>query len=474
MKSKILPLGTTLQSRKYTIEWVLGSGGFGITYYVHHNVLGCYYAVKEFYINGYCVRNTHDNTIIPQGIDRDTYSKYLQKFIEEAQTLAQFDHPNIVKIVDVFQEKNTAFIVMNFLKGKTLQKKIDEEGKLEYETAVNYIAQLSEAVGYIHERNILHRDIKPENIIITTENKAVLIDFGSAREFIHDKTQSHTSILTQGYAPLEQYASSSRIGSYSDIYSLGAVFYFALTGLKPVDAATRTLETMPEPKSIIPDLPDEANSTILKAMQLKPENRHQNVTEFMDDLLNIKHENRLTKENIIVEDSTNTPKSNKNSKIIWILLFLLLFGAGSFGYYKFQIIQEEIAREKEEEIARQKQLEWNQMMAERRREEERKQELYRKQVLENNKSKYCNLDYARKLVLNYMSLNYPDWKICTEVKVTNISGLFGDCIFNIQFQVINPHLTFYIDKKQIVAELTFFQIHNYERYNLEIIRGTMY
>jgi TPR repeat protein len=103
---------------------------------------------------------------------------------------------------------------------------------------------------------------------------------------VHDKTQSHTSILTQGYAPLEQYSSNSRKGSYSDIYSLGAVFYFALTGQKPMDAATRTQETMPAPKELVPDIPDEANLTIMKAMQLKAENRYQKVDEFMRYLLN--------------------------------------------------------------------------------------------------------------------------------------------------------------------------------------------
>jgi serine/threonine protein kinase len=150
---------------------------------------------------------------------------------------------------------------------------------------VNYIAQIAEAVDYIHQRNILHRDIKPDNIIITPENKAVLIDFGSAREFVPDKTKSHTAILTAGYAPLEQYSSEGRRGSYTDIYALGATFYFALTGQKPMDAATRTIETMPEPKELVPSIPAEANHTIIKAMQLKPANRQQRVEEFMDDLL---------------------------------------------------------------------------------------------------------------------------------------------------------------------------------------------
>jgi hypothetical protein len=228
-------------------------------------------------------------------MDGAMYEKYLHKFVEEAQMLGRLDHPNIVKVTDIFQENNTAYIVMPFVNGQTLQQTVEEKGRLDYGTAVNYIAQIAEAVTYIHEKDILHRDIKPENIIITPENRAVLIDFGSAREFIHDKTQNHTSILTAGYAPLEQYSSIGKKGSYSDIYSLGAVFYFALTGHKPMDAATRTMETMPEPQSLRPSIPREANRTIMKAMQLKPENRQQRVGEFMGDLLNKRIEKQQVK-----------------------------------------------------------------------------------------------------------------------------------------------------------------------------------
>ncbi|MDL2224007.1 protein kinase [Bacteroidales bacterium OttesenSCG-928-M06] len=286
MNGKELAKETSLQLGKYTIEKIIGSGGFGITYYARHNDLGYHVAIKEFYISGYCVRNSVQKTVMLQGLDSTVYEKYRQKFIEEAQILARLDHPNIVRVTDIFQENNTAYIVMPFIEGKTLQQLVEQEGALEYETAVNYIAQLSEAVDYIHQRDILHRDIKPENIIVTPENKAILIDFGSAREFIHDKTQQHTSIYTQGYAPLEQYSPNSRKGSYSDIYSLGATFYFALTGQKPMDAATRTMETMSEPKVLVPSISDEANQTIMKAMSLKPEERQQNATRFMKDLLN--------------------------------------------------------------------------------------------------------------------------------------------------------------------------------------------
>ncbi|GHT39373.1 hypothetical protein FACS189437_02550 [Bacteroidia bacterium] len=277
--------GTTLLNGTYTIERTIGAGGFGITYYAKHTGLNSYYVIKEFFLDGHCVRNTQAKTIILQGIDEDAFQKYRQKFIEEAQMLARLDHPNIVKVMNVFDENNTSYMVMPFVEGKTLQQVVEKQGKLNYDMAVNYIAQLADAVGHIHQKDILHRDIKPDNIIITLKNTVVLIDFGSAREFVHDKTQSHTTMLTQGYAPLEQYSSNSRKGAYSDIYAIGATLYFATTGQKPLDATSRTMEILPEPCELNPDISEDANRTIMKAMQMKAENRHQSIQEFMDDLL---------------------------------------------------------------------------------------------------------------------------------------------------------------------------------------------
>lgn len=285
---KELQPGTILCGGKYTVEQKIGEGGFGITYKALQGGLNRTVCIKEYFPAGKCARATHARTVYVQGASETIFEKYRQAFVKEAKMLATLHHPNIVEVIDVFDENNTSYMVMAFIEGKSLQSIVDSRGRLPYPEAVNYIAQVTNAVGYIHDRHILHRDIKPDNIMITADYKAILIDFGSAREFEQDKTQVHTSMLTHGYAPTEQYTSNSRKGSYTDIYAIGATMYFVLTGHVPLEAAARLTEPMAAPKDLVPDIPDEANRTILKAMQLKAENRHQTVQEFMDDLRNIK------------------------------------------------------------------------------------------------------------------------------------------------------------------------------------------
>ncbi len=329
---KELPSGTVLCGGKYTIEKKIGEGGFGITYKALQIGLGRTVCIKEYFPVGKCARETHARTVYVQGASENLFEKYRQAFVKEAKMLATLHHPNIVEVIDVFDENNTSYMVMVFIEGRSLQNIVDSRGRLPYPEAVNYIAQVTNAVGYIHDRRILHRDIKPDNIMITADYKAILIDFGSAREFEQDKTQVHTSMLTHGYAPTEQYTANSRKGSYTDIYAIGATMYFILTGQVPLEAAARLTETMTAPKELAPYLPDEADRTILKAMQLKSENRHQTVREFMDDLRNVKP-------SVLVDETiggqNNQQTSGKKTLILIvsgivavfiIIVFLLLSG----------------------------------------------------------------------------------------------------------------------------------------------------
>lgn len=319
--------GTTLCDGKYTIEAKIGKGGFGITYKAIQNGLNRVVCIKEYFPAGKCTRATKKNTVFVQGTSEQVFEKYRQAFVREAKMLATLHHPNIVEVLDVFDENNTSYMVMTFVKGKSLQQIVEVRGKLPYPETVNYIAQITNAVGYIHDHHILHRDIKPDNIMITADFKAILIDFGSAREFEQDKTQVHTSMLTHGYAPTEQYTANSRKGSYTDIYAIGATFYFVLTGQVPMESAARLTEQMPSPKDLVPEIPEEANRTILKAMQLKAENRHQTVHEFMDDIRNVKP-------SVLVDETIGGSPQQPTSKRTWYIISALgCFVALLIGYF---------------------------------------------------------------------------------------------------------------------------------------------
>jgi len=271
-----------LQGALYSVGKVLGQGGFGITYLGSDAGLKRPVAIKEFFpqLQG-CSRS--GTTVQPGGmITQAEYIEEKNKFLAEGQRLAQFQHPHIVKVFSLFEENNTAYMVMEFLKGKTLLRIIEERGPLEETEAVEYITQIAEALDVIHRSKLLHRDIKPENIVITDEKRAVLLDFGTAREFAAGKTRRMTTTLTVGYAPLEQYGQHARFGVPSDIYSLAATLYHLLTGKIPIQATDRASGVeLPGPRRLNPKVSSHISSAVLSAMEVRVDSRPQSVGEFL-------------------------------------------------------------------------------------------------------------------------------------------------------------------------------------------------
>jgi serine/threonine protein kinase len=292
-QSQILITGSLLGNGKYEIIRLLGHGGFGITYLARFKLLDSKVAVKEFFMSG-CVR-LNGTTVSLQSLNPELYEKYRERFLEEAQTLAKCSHPNIPVVKDVFKENDTAYFVMDYIEGRTVDSIVGSEGKMDESTAVSIVSQLGDALEYIHEKGILHRDIKPDNIIIDHFGRAFLIDFGSAREFISGQSVQHSVILTPGYAPFEQYSEKRKRGAYTDIYSLGATLYFMLTGQKPIPAVDRYTEHLPEPITLNPSVSQNVNIAIMKAMEMETDKRFSKTGDFITALHSTTTLNNVTR-----------------------------------------------------------------------------------------------------------------------------------------------------------------------------------
>ena len=233
-----LPRGYRL--REYELVRVLGLGGFGMTYLGFDHNLDKAVAIKEYLPSDIATR-TADHSVSPQASDfRGDFQWGLERFLDEARTLARFDHRHIIKVHRFFEAHGTAYIVMEYAEGETLSAYLRRKGTLSEAELKGILYPLLDALAVIHRADFLHRDIKPGNIVLRdTDGSPVLLDFGSARQAIGAKSRSVTSIVTPGYAPIEQYSSRGRQGAWTDIYALGGVCYRALTGQVPDDATDR-------------------------------------------------------------------------------------------------------------------------------------------------------------------------------------------------------------------------------------------
>ena len=233
-----LPQGTRIQD--FEFHRVLGQGGFGITYLGWNIALDIPVAIKEYLPSDLATRE-YDLSVVPQSSQAASDFEWgLNRFIDEARILARFHHPNIVRVHHFFQAHSTAYIVMEYAEGETLSAFLERKGTLKEAELKAILYPLLDGLEVVHRADFLHRDIKPGNIIIRDEdNSPVLLDFGSARQAIGTRSRSVTSIITPGYAPIEQYSSRGDQGPWTDIYALGGVCYRALTGEVPEDATDR-------------------------------------------------------------------------------------------------------------------------------------------------------------------------------------------------------------------------------------------
>jgi len=225
----------------YQIIKILGQGGFGITYLAHDTNLDQQVAIKEYLPTDLAVRE--DNVSVhPVSEDHsESYQWGLERFISEARTLAKFKHHNIVRVLSVFTENNTAYMVMEYEHGEPMDALLKNRTTIEEEKLKSILMPMLDGLEAVHKAGFIHRDIKPPNIYIRTDGSPVLLDFGSARQSLGVQTHTLTTMVSPGYAPFEQYTSKSdKQGPWTDIYGLGATLYRAVTGIGPTDAMDRS------------------------------------------------------------------------------------------------------------------------------------------------------------------------------------------------------------------------------------------
>ena len=284
-----LQLGTMLKSR-YKIGTVIGDGGFGITYRAVDMNTGKGVAVKEFYPREVVARSSMDHTTVKL-VNRDNtaqFQKGLNSFLEEANGLARFNNTDkIVNVYDFFEQNGTAYIVMEYLRGKPLSRYAkDHGGKISVSAAINVIMKMCEALSYVHGAGMVHRDISPDNIFVEKTGKIKLIDFGAARESYGNEEKTLSIVLKPNYAPPEQFRKKSRQGPWTDVYALGATVYKLLTGRTPDQAIDRIMEDeMQVPSRYNPEVPLFLDRIVMKMMAPKIEDRFQNCDDVRREML---------------------------------------------------------------------------------------------------------------------------------------------------------------------------------------------
>jgi tetratricopeptide (TPR) repeat protein/tRNA A-37 threonylcarbamoyl transferase component Bud32 len=285
-----LPADTVLDDA-YRILRQIGSGGFGITYAAEDTRLGRTAAIKEYYPEEFGDRDPTMRVRPKSERHKSTFDWGLTSFIQEARTLARFQHPSVVRVSRVFEAHSTAYMVMDFEQGQNFETWLRSLGRLPTQEELDRIvAPLLDALEIMHGEDFLHRDIAPDNIIIRTDGSPVLLDFGAARRAVAERSRVLTGIVKAGYSPHEQYATDNRMqGPWSDLYALGATLYRAVTGKPPEEAAVRMVDdrVAPTGRATTGDYRPGFLAGIDACLRVRPADRPQSVAETRELLFDV-------------------------------------------------------------------------------------------------------------------------------------------------------------------------------------------
>ena len=277
----------TLLNQRYLIGRVLGQGGFGITYLAWDESLEAKVAVKE-YMPGELADRTEGRMVhVISGSRQEEFSYGQERFQEEARILAKFmGQPGIAGVTDYFDENGTSYFVMDYIEGISFKTYIaGAGGKVSVQEALDVMIPVLRALTAVHGEGLIHRDVTPDNIYITKDGNVKLLDFGSARYSLGDKSKSLDVILKVGYAPKEQYIRRGRQGPYTDVYSCAACLYGAITGYLPPESLERLdHDTLVPPSKAGVEIPLYLERAILKGLAVQPEDRFQTAGEFLEAL----------------------------------------------------------------------------------------------------------------------------------------------------------------------------------------------
>ncbi len=278
----------TILDGKYLVGEMLGQGGFGITYIGFDLLLEQKVAIKEYYpMSTGMVSRENSTTVVWSSavMQKSGMEKGFDSFLKEARKMAKLGGiPGVVGVKSVFIQNETAYIVMDFIEGETLLKKLQREGPMDYGTCISLMTPIMQALAEVHKHGIIHRDISPDNIMVQSDGKLILLDLGAAKDLdIQGKdgnVQSSQMVAKHGFSPVEQYGQAGKIGPWTDVYAMAATIYYCCTGVLPPSATDRMIE---DTLTCRPRLTKEQFDVLAFCMNVLPQKRPQN----MDALLQI-------------------------------------------------------------------------------------------------------------------------------------------------------------------------------------------